>query len=133
MSTLRFHGMANERARLKEALRSGEIKQPQVIFTTYETFVAEESWFKSQRWTYCVLDEGHKIKNADTNISGKLQGLGCLHRLSKNSCRCRLVLLTKSNVNSLDRNTGSKQPSRIVVASPLAVSQRVYRRFRALI
>ena len=83
MSTLRFHGMANERARLKEALRSGEIKQPQVIFTTYETFVAEESWFKSQRWTYCVLDEGHEIKNADTNIAGKLHGLGCLYRLSK--------------------------------------------------
>lgn len=81
---MRFHGVANERARLKEALRRGEIQQPQIIFTTYETFVAEDSWFKSQRWTYCVLDEGHKIKNADTNIAGKLQGLGSLYRLSEN-------------------------------------------------
>ncbi|KAF8342516.1 P-loop containing nucleoside triphosphate hydrolase protein [Amanita rubescens] len=81
VSTLRFHGVATERTRIKEALRRGEIEQPQIVFTTYETFVAEDSWFKSQRWTYCVLDEGHKIKNADTNISGKLQGLGCLYRL----------------------------------------------------
>jgi len=81
---LRFHGVITERIRLKEALRRGEIEQPQIIFTTYETFVAEDSWFKSQRWTYCVLDEGHKIKNADTNIAGKLQGLGCLYRLSEN-------------------------------------------------
>ncbi|KAF8634735.1 hypothetical protein AX15_000747 [Amanita polypyramis BW_CC] len=81
LSTLRFHGIVNERNRIKETLRRRSIEQPHIIFTTYETFVAEDSWFKSQRWKYCVLDEGHKIKNADTNIAGKLQGLGCLYRL----------------------------------------------------
>jgi len=53
-----------------------------VLVTTYEAFVAEDSWLKKRRWTYCVLDEGHKIKNAETNLSGKLQGVGAMHRLS---------------------------------------------------
>ncbi|KAF8636103.1 hypothetical protein AX17_003808 [Amanita inopinata Kibby_2008] len=81
MQTLRFHGIASERNRIKDALRRGQIQRPDVIFTTYETFVAEDSWIKSQRWTYCVLDEGHKIKNADTNLAGKLHGIGSLYRL----------------------------------------------------
>jgi SNF2 family DNA or RNA helicase len=34
------------------------------------------------RWTYCVLDEGHRIKNAETNLASTLQGIGALHRLS---------------------------------------------------
>ncbi|KAK2463894.1 hypothetical protein APHAL10511_004066 [Amanita phalloides] len=81
LSTLRFHGAAPERTRIKEGLRRGRIQQPHIMFTTYEMFVAEDSWFKSQRWTYCVLDEGHKIKNAETNVSGKLHGIGSLYRL----------------------------------------------------
>ncbi|KAM6491144.1 SNF2 family N-terminal domain containing protein [Amanita muscaria] len=81
LTALRFHGIANERTRIKEGLRRGEIELPHIMLTTYETFAAEDSWIKSRRWTYCVLDEGHKIKNAATNIAGKLSGLGCLHRL----------------------------------------------------
>ena len=54
-----------------------------ICVTTYEGYVAEDSWFKSRRWTYIVLDEGHKIKNSETNIAGKLQGIGALHRLGK--------------------------------------------------
>jgi SWI/SNF-related matrix-associated actin-dependent regulator of chromatin subfamily A member 5 len=52
-----------------------------ILITTYESYVAEEAWFKSRRWSYCVLDEGHKIKNSETNIAHKLQGIGSLFRL----------------------------------------------------
>ncbi|KAI0945925.1 hypothetical protein AcV7_010039 [Taiwanofungus camphoratus] len=78
--TLRFHGQRSERERLKYCIRDGEIKF-NICITTYETYLAEESWFKTRRWTYCVLDEGHRIKNAETDIAGKLQGLGSLYRL----------------------------------------------------
>ena len=46
-------------------------------------FSAEDSWFKARRWTYCVLDEGHKIKNSETNLAHRVQGIGALYRLSK--------------------------------------------------
>lgn len=79
---LRFHGQASERARLKNSIRDGK-SDFDVCVTTYESFVAEHGWFKSKRWNYCVLDEGHKIKNSETGIASKLQGVGASRRLSK--------------------------------------------------
>ncbi|KAG5635038.1 hypothetical protein H0H81_012634 [Sphagnurus paluster] len=79
MKVIRFHGPGNERERLKNSMR-GE-RDFDIMITTYDTYVAEDQWFKSYRWTYCVLDEGHKIKNSDTNLSHKVQGLGSLYRL----------------------------------------------------
>lgn len=53
-----------------------------LIVTTYETFSAEQSWFKRAFvWKYVVLDEGHKIKNDLSQISTALQGLGAEYRL----------------------------------------------------
>ncbi|TFY66989.1 hypothetical protein EVJ58_g1916 [Rhodofomes roseus] len=80
LKVLRFHGQKNGRNRLKDGIRSSELKFD-VMVTTYDSYVAENNWFKSRRWMYCVLDEGHRIKNADTNVSGRLQGIGALYRL----------------------------------------------------
>lgn len=85
---MRFHAQHNERARLKNAVRSGEVEFD-ICVTTYEGYVAEDSWFKSRRWTYVVLDEGHKIKNAETIIANKVQGIGSLYRLGKLLFRLR--------------------------------------------
>ncbi|KAG6915978.1 hypothetical protein DXG01_009030 [Tephrocybe rancida] len=79
MRVIRFHGPNTERDRLKHSLRGN--RDFDIMLTTYETYVGEDQWFKSNRWTYCVLDEGHKIKNSDTLISHKVQGLGSLYRL----------------------------------------------------
>ncbi|KAJ4486561.1 SNF2 family N-terminal domain-containing protein [Lentinula edodes] len=78
MTVVRFHGSANERLRLRNTLREGNFD---ILVTTYEVYVTEDSWFKSRRWTYCVLDEGHKIKNSETIVSQKLQGLNAMYRL----------------------------------------------------
>ncbi|KAJ8075575.1 hypothetical protein PM082_021205 [Marasmius tenuissimus] len=69
-----------ERLRLRNTLYHG-LGSVDIVLTTYEQYIIEDTWFKSRRWTYCVLDEGHKIKNSETNISSKLQGLGALYRL----------------------------------------------------
>ncbi|KAF8884532.1 P-loop containing nucleoside triphosphate hydrolase protein [Infundibulicybe gibba] len=79
LRTVRFHGTANERERLKNSMR-GSV-DCDIMITTYDVYVTEDAWFKSHRWTYCVLDEGHKIKNAETNLAHKVQGLGSLYRL----------------------------------------------------
>ncbi len=54
----------------------------QIIVTTYETFQAEQSWFKhSFVWRYVVLDEGHKIKSNVTQISASLKNISAEYRL----------------------------------------------------
>ncbi|KAH7882573.1 P-loop containing nucleoside triphosphate hydrolase protein [Phlebopus sp. FC_14] len=77
---LRYHGTAAERDRLKNGVRNDDIKFDLCI-ATYESYVADDSWFKTRRWSYCVLDEGHRIKNSETNVSSKVRGLGSLFRL----------------------------------------------------
>lgn len=53
----RFHGPKAERERLKLDCRKSAAKID-VVVTTYETFVAEQGWFKRAFvWRYCVLDE----------------------------------------------------------------------------
>ncbi|KAF8063974.1 P-loop containing nucleoside triphosphate hydrolase protein [Lyophyllum atratum] len=79
LRVIRFHGPSNERERLKHSLR-GE-RAFDIMLTTYEAYVGEDQWFKSFRWAYCVLDEGHKIKNSETILSQKVQGIGSMHRL----------------------------------------------------
>lgn len=53
-----------------------------IIVTTYDTFAAEQSWFKSSFvWRYVVLDEGHKIKSSTTQISTALRNISAEYRL----------------------------------------------------
>ena len=112
LKVIRFHGPVNERNRLKRVAtgeedlfgnhtRSAIMKKNQrltaagktiidledssgvdLVVTTYETFSAEESWFKRAFvWKYVILDEGHKIKNDLSQVSTALQGLGAEFRL----------------------------------------------------
>ncbi|KAF2271357.1 uncharacterized protein EI97DRAFT_446688 [Westerdykella ornata] len=53
-----------------------------LVVTTYEAFLAEQTWFKhSFVWRYIVLDEGHRIKNNITNISSALKSVSAEYRL----------------------------------------------------
>ena len=77
------------------------------MLTTYDAYSVEDTWFKSHRWTYCVLDEGHKIKNSETSLAHKVQGIGSLYRLSawlltffKFACLIRSKVLTGTPVQN---------------------------------
>ncbi|KAK0200570.1 P-loop containing nucleoside triphosphate hydrolase protein [Desarmillaria ectypa] len=76
--TLRFHGPSAQRTILKKTFLENFFD---IVLTTYDAFSVEVSWFKSRRWTYCVLDEGHKIKNSGTQVAQNLQSIGSLYRL----------------------------------------------------
>ncbi|KAF1841232.1 ISWI chromatin-remodeling complex ATPase ISW2 [Cucurbitaria berberidis CBS 394.84] len=53
-----------------------------IIVTTYDTFQAEQAWFKHAFvWRYVVLDEGHKIKSSVTQISTALRTISAEYRL----------------------------------------------------
>jgi SWI/SNF-related matrix-associated actin-dependent regulator of chromatin subfamily A member 5 len=79
--------MVFQRNRIKDDLRENDFD---ILVTTYECYVCENSWLKSRRWTYCVLDEGHKVKNSDTNTAHSIQGISSLYRLSKTTISCKL-------------------------------------------
>jgi len=103
LNVIRFHGPKAEREKLKKDLleahtastkrRSSKRRatdvidleahdQIDIVVTTYETFVAEQGWFKRAfAWRYCVLDEGHKIKNESSNMASALQSLQAEYRL----------------------------------------------------
>jgi len=93
LHVIRFHGPKAERERLKQEISATtSLKKSQdkygvhgrvdVVVTTYETFKTENIWFKRAfAWRYCVLDEGHKIKNEKTGISSALQSLRAEFRL----------------------------------------------------
>lgn len=107
LKVLRYHGGAKERDRLKrvalglqdqygnqtshsKARKASRTKLPtdstsnsfKIVVTTYESFQAEQSWFKhSFVWRYVVLDEGHKIKNQASQLWGSLRTVTSEYRL----------------------------------------------------
>lgn len=90
-----------------------------ICVTTYDSFLAEDRWFKSRRWNYCVLDEGHKIRNSDTTIASKLQGIGASRRLSKWTTLSHISGL--NNSCSPHGNSRSQQPWRAVGPPSLVI------------
>lgn len=104
-----FHGPKTERDRLKQEIMgfidkygsktakwkaraksrknevidlTEDVRPVDLVITTYEVFVSEQGWFKRAfAWRYVVADEGHKLKNAKSNVSTALQTLRAEHRL----------------------------------------------------
>ncbi|KAH3963330.1 hypothetical protein HBH70_164540 [Parastagonospora nodorum] len=75
---------ASRKAGFKVSKNSTEFESSsyKIIVTTYDTFAAEQSWFKTSFvWRYVVLDEGHKIKSSVTQISQALRNISAEYRL----------------------------------------------------
>jgi TATA-binding protein-associated factor len=75
---VQYTGTSAQRA----ALRS-KVKSPttDIIITSYETIRADIDFFSTINWLYCVLDEGHIIKNPKTKLSAAIKQLKAQHRL----------------------------------------------------
>ncbi|KAJ7110364.1 P-loop containing nucleoside triphosphate hydrolase protein [Mycena crocata] len=81
MRALRFHGTGEERERLKGVIREADVPVD-IVVTTYETLSSQDlGWFKTRRWACVVLDEGHRIKNADTDVATRVAAIGGLWRI----------------------------------------------------
>ncbi|KAJ3052145.1 hypothetical protein HK097_006842, partial [Rhizophlyctis rosea] len=79
LTAFAFHGIVHERTRLKTILNE---ELYDIIVTSYEQYEAEETWFKHQfNWRYVVLDEGHRIKNDNSQLAQSLQTLNSQYRL----------------------------------------------------
>ncbi|ORY35400.1 putative helicase [Naematelia encephala] len=76
LTPLQYTGTASERA----ALRS-KIPKADVVIASYESIRADIAELSKVDWLYCVLDEGHIIKNAKTKLAAAVKQLRAQHRL----------------------------------------------------
>ena len=74
---LLYVGPSNYRhVHLKKKLLTAE-----VVVTSYDVLRSDAGQFTELPWNYCVLDEGHLIKNPKTKLSAAVRGLKAKRRL----------------------------------------------------
>ena len=71
-----FTGSTKERGRLLPTL-----KKHDVVVTSYEVVRNDIGSLENIDWLYCVLDEGHIIKNAKTKLTKAVKCMRAQHRL----------------------------------------------------
>ncbi|XP_077552416.1 TATA-binding protein-associated factor 172-like isoform X1 [Haemaphysalis longicornis] len=73
---LHYTGPPVERARLQEKARKHNL-----VVASYDIVRNDIDFFGNIRWNYCILDEGHIIKNGRTKLARALKQLQANHRL----------------------------------------------------
>lgn len=71
-----YTGNSRERARLSSKLKSYDI-----VITSYEVVRNDITSLEEQKWLYCILDEGHVIKNSKTKLTKAVKNIQAQHRL----------------------------------------------------
>lgn len=78
---VRFHGPREERNRIKLE-EINDLKQFDIVVTTFEILVSEVNFFKRRYvWTSVIVDEGHRLKNDRSQLSEKLRSIPCLSKI----------------------------------------------------
>lgn len=76
LKPIMYTGNSRERTRLLPKLQ-----QFDVIITSYEVVRNDISNLETLKWLYCILDEGHVIKNAKTKLTKAVKMVQAQHRL----------------------------------------------------
>lgn len=76
LSPLQYFGLPIERERLRN-----QIKYHNLVVASYDIVRKDVEFFQTIHWNYCVLDEGHIIKNGKTKCSKAIKQLFANHRL----------------------------------------------------
>ncbi|GFR50408.1 hypothetical protein Agub_g12625, partial [Astrephomene gubernaculifera] len=86
---LAYGGLPSERAAAQSAfdksLRSVSAASPRLPYNmlvmSYESLRADIDWVASRNWLYCVLDEGHAIRNPRSRVTVACKRIVAQHRL----------------------------------------------------
>lgn len=76
LQPLHYTGPPMERARLQEKAHKHNL-----VVASYDIVRNDIDFFATIRWNYCILDEGHIIKNGRTKLARALKQLQANHRL----------------------------------------------------
>lgn len=72
----KYYGSTTERQGLRR-----EIPKYDVIITSYDNIRSDIEHLKKITFLYCILDEGHTIKNAKSKLSLAVRSLQAVHRV----------------------------------------------------
>lgn len=78
LKPIQYVGNGPQRASLRSRLNAADVD---VVITSYETLRSDIAELSKIDWLYCVLDEGHIIKNAKTKLSAAVKQIRAQHRL----------------------------------------------------
>ncbi|KAL4253953.1 TATA-binding protein-associated factor Mot1 [Abortiporus biennis] len=76
LKPIMYTGNSRERCRIFAKLKNYDI-----IVTSYEVVRNDVAQLQTMNWHYCVLDEGHIIKNAKTKLTKAVKCIRANHRL----------------------------------------------------
>ena len=76
LKPMMYVGSARDRQRLQQKFSSHDI-----IITSYEVVRNDIASLKDLDWFYCILDEGHVIKNSKTKLTKAVKLIRANHRL----------------------------------------------------
>lgn len=76
LTTLQYVGSTQERTSLRS-----QIDKHNVIITSYDMVRKDVDYLGQLSWNFCILDEGHIIKNAKSKITCAVKQLKAQHRL----------------------------------------------------
>ena len=64
-----------------------------MVITSYEIIIADSKLLQRWEWAYVVVDEGHRLKNADCRLLRELGTLNTNNKLLLTGQPCRLQIL----------------------------------------
>lgn len=76
ISTLQYVGTTQDRISLRSYF-----EKHHVIITSYDVVRKDVDYLGELQWNYCILDEGHVIKNARSKVTVAVKQLKAQHRL----------------------------------------------------
>jgi TATA-binding protein-associated factor len=76
LKLLHYTGPPIEREKLK-----AKMKNHNLIVASYDIIRKDIDFFNKIKWNYCILDEGHMVKNGKTKASKAIKTLVANHRL----------------------------------------------------
>lgn len=76
LNPLHYAGHPSERTRLQS-----KIKKHNLVIASYEVVRNDINFFTGFDWNYCILDEGHMIRNGKNRLSMCVKSIKCSHRL----------------------------------------------------
>ncbi|XP_066457101.1 TATA-binding protein-associated factor 172 isoform X2 [Eleutherodactylus coqui] len=76
LNPLHYTGPPTERARLQH-----QVKRHNLIVASYDVVRNDIDFFRNMKFNYCILDEGHIIKNGKTKLSKAVKQLTANYRI----------------------------------------------------
>ncbi|CAM8955620.1 unnamed protein product [Rhodiola kirilowii] len=103
VTTLQYAGSAEERASFR-----GQLDKYKVIITSYDVVRKDIEYLGKLSWNYCILDEGHIIKNSKSKITSAVKQLKAQHRLVLSGTPIQpLVAARDSKCSAKDAEAGA--------------------------